>query len=129
MEGKKFLEMDREMRTAVGLSYVILLAILIAVFAMFNSKVNQNEAALKARLKASEASVKASEASLKASVKASEAALEARLKASAARLKASAARLKASETMNSRCEPEGPQRESEGYRGYRGADRGEWRGA
>ena len=82
MEGKKFLGMDREMRTALGVSYVTLLAMLIAVFAMFNSKLTQNEAALDANLKAS---VKAS--------KANWAAHEANLKAIAAQTAANSAAL------------------------------------
>ena len=55
MEGKNFLGMDREMRTALGVSYVIWLAMLIAVVAMLNSRLTQTEAAISANWKAIEA--------------------------------------------------------------------------
>ena len=69
MEGKNFLGMDREMQTAVGVSYVIWLAMLIAVVAMLNSlnsRLVQIDVALKGNLKALEANGEAIEANGKA---------------------------------------------------------------
>ena len=69
MGGKKFLGMDREMRSAVGVSYVSWLAMLIAIVAMLsvmnssiNRKLNRIEAAIKANGVALEANLKAVEA-------------------------------------------------------------------
>ena len=69
MEGKKFLGMDREIRTAVCVYYVSWLAMLIAIVAMLsvmnssiNRKLNRIEAAVNANGVALEANLKAVEA-------------------------------------------------------------------